>query len=94
MVLVSILKRKDGASLVVGVIIAMIVVQVLPGMTAELSGKLLGLEAGEYLAYSFPNGGWVATYVQPVLSALLQLLLLEAIARVYIWVAGGSNKKK
>jgi len=94
MVLIKILKRKDGASLVVGVILAMIAAQTLPSLTAGLAGNLLGLEVGQYLAYSFPYGGWVATYLHPVLSALLQLLLLEVLAWVYVWAASGNDKKK
>lgn len=94
MVLIRILKRKDGASLVAGVIIAMIVAQVLPVLTSGVAGRLLGLEDGQYTSYGFPNAGAAATYVHPVLSALLQLLLLEVIAWIYVWVASGSDKKR
>jgi len=94
MVLVKILKRKDGASLIVGVILAMIAVQTLPILTARLAGNLLGLEDGQFVSYGLPGAGLAATYLQPILSAFLQILLLEAIAWVYVWVTGGNTTTK
>ena len=89
---IKVLKRKDASSVVVAVVIALILSQLLPSLTAELSGWVLGLNPGEYIAYTNPQAGWVAQYAHPVVYAVLQLLLLEVI--LWLWGTVTSALKK
>ncbi len=92
MVLVQILKRKDASSIVVAVVVAMIISQVL-GVMSNLAGWLSGLHNGQYPGYSFPGSGWKGEYLYPFVLAILQLLLLEVLVRVYIWAASMKMNK-
>ena len=80
---IKVLKRKDASSVVVAVVIALILSQLLPVLTSELSGKILGLDKGEYVTYTNPEAGWVAQYAHPVVYAALQLVLLEVVLWLY-----------
>lgn len=88
----KVLKRKDASSVVVAIIIAFIVVQMLPALTSELSGIISGVEEGQYISFAAPGAGWQAQYLQPVVNAALQLILLEII--LWVWAALKSVAKK
>jgi hypothetical protein len=91
----QILKRKDAASVVVAVIIAMVVAPMLAALTAKLSGTLSGLSNDEYATYVVPGASFSAQYVQPVVSVVLQLVLLELLVWLYVTVVASmksSNK--
>jgi hypothetical protein len=89
MVTVKILKRKDASSVIVAVVIALIILQTLQGVTLRWSNWLSGLNYGQPT-----NGsGWKQEYLQPVVTAILQLLVLEVILWVCVW-AGALMKKK
>lgn len=92
-VTVKILKRKDAASVVVAVIIATIVAPMLATLTSKLSGSLSGVGSDEYVMYSLPEASFNAQYVQPVVSVLLQLLLLELLLWLYVTVMASAKKK-
>ena len=89
---IKVLKRKDASSVVVAVVIALIVSQMLPALTAELSGWVLGLKEGEYISFVAPSADWITQYAHPVVYAALQLLLLEVI--LWLWGAVTSALKK
>ena len=88
---IKVLKRKDGATIIVGVVVAMILWQLLSMVTLSLSGKLSGLDTGD-VGYGFP-GGWKTQYLNPVVSAALQLLLLEVVLWLYGMVHESMTKK-
>lgn len=90
MVLVQILKRKDGASLIVGVAMAAVLGQLLPTLTGNLASRLSGLDESQY---GFSGQGWQTTYLKPVVWAILQVILLELLARLYIILFASSKKK-
>lgn len=83
MMLVSILKRKDAASVIVAIVIAMVLMQPLSALTARLAGKVSGVDGGFSYAQS---GGWQVEYLQPVVWAILQLILLEIVVRIYLYI--------
>lgn len=82
-----VLKRKDGASIVVAVVVAMIIGQPLPGLTSGLANTLSGATDGQTFSSSFPSANWQTRYLQPVIWALLQLILLELL----IWLYGSAK---
>jgi hypothetical protein len=92
MVLVKILKRRDASSVVVAILVAMILSQPLNMLTSPVAGKVMGLKDGQYIGYAPPNSGW-EYYAYEVVWAILQLILLEVLARLYIWAARSSKKK-
>lgn len=86
MVLIQILKRKDASSVLVAVVIAWILVSLLGAVTIQLTSKISGLTD------STSGAGWKVLYLTPVVSAGLQLIVLELLARIYIWVAKALGK--
>lgn len=83
MVLVRVMQRKDAASLVVAVAAGLAVFSFLSTFTAHLTSLLSGGE-GDY--------GFADSYWRPVVALVLQLVLLELLARVVI--AAYSSVKK
>lgn len=89
MYVVKVLKRKDASSLVVGVVVAMFVLQFVTQVTLELSSRLAlwqWSKTTEGGASFYPSGGWRTTYLQPLVALLVQLVALEVLVRVYIWL--------
>ena len=93
MAIIKVLKRKDAASVIVAIVIGFGLAQMLSVVTARPAGMLLGLEDGHYISYSFPGGSWVGTYALPVLTFVLQLVVLEALIRLYSLVHQALSKK-
>ena len=90
MLLVKTLKRKDAFSVVVAIIIAMIVAQPLTIMTAKPASILSG-ESNQ--AYG-PGGSWQLQYLNPIVWALLQLVVLEVLCWLCLGLAKLSMKGK
>lgn len=90
--IVRVLKRKDGASLVVGVVLALIVSQFLSSITTYLAGMWSGLDSGQY-GTAFPGTGWHGEYLYPAVWAALQIIALELLIWVYVWIRGAFNSK-
>lgn len=84
MLIVKVLKRKDAASITVAVVLGLIVSQVLPNLVAQLSGVLSGLNDNQYYTYANPSAGWQGRYLQPVISAILQVIVLELLIRLVV----------
>jgi hypothetical protein len=93
MLLVKILKRKDASSVLVAVLIALIVWQPLAQETAKPAAKLLGLNNNQYLSYSPPGGDWKSAYLYPLVSVVLQLIVLEILGWLWVWGAAAFKKK-
>lgn len=93
MVLVTILKRKDGSSVIVAVVVAFILAQMLPGLTGSLANTLSGAEDGQTFSAAIPGATWQSQYLQPIVWAVLQLLLLEVIAWLVIFISSMMKKK-
>ena len=82
---IKVLKRKDASSVVVAVVIALIIYQMLPALTERLASIIGGVDVSI-------GAGWQDQYLQPVVGAVLQLLLLEVI--LWVWAALAASMKK
>jgi hypothetical protein len=82
MVLIKILKRRDGSSVIVAILIAMIIMQPLTSMTGQLASVISDAHNG---GFGFgPGGGWKNQYLFPIVWAVLQLVILEILGWVYV----------
>lgn len=86
MILVKILKRKDAASVMVAVVLALIISNMLGTFGFELANRLTMWEWGLSGAGSSESALEVFkfVYLQPIVSVLVQLILLELLARVVV----------
>lgn len=91
MVLGKILKRKDASSVFVAVLLALIVQPVLMTMS-HIAAMLSGLDDGQYASSAYPGTGWQGEYLYPVVLAILEIILLEVLVRLYIWFASSMKK--
>jgi hypothetical protein len=86
MILVKVMKRKDAASVLVAIVIAMAVTQFLSIVTMQPAAKLAGLgQSGDGSFFSYPNG-WRGNYLQPAVTLLVQLVAFEVLAWVFVLV--------
>ncbi|MDQ3123736.1 MAG: hypothetical protein M3Q14_03590 [bacterium] len=79
MYIVKVLKRRDAASVVVAVVLAMILLPVLQSTTAYLASDLVGTNSVFGAAPS-----WKELYLQPLVAALFQVVLLELGLRLMV----------
>jgi uncharacterized membrane protein len=93
MVLIKILKRRDAASIIVAILVAMIVSQPLSLTTSRLAGKISGVHNG-FGGYAVPGGGWKSEYLFPIVWALVQLLVLEILVWIYVLANRPVARKK
>lgn len=77
--IIKILKRKDAASVVVAVVLAVILANALPVVTSDLATYLAGIETAQATE-------WRENVVRPLISAALQVIVLEAFLRVVVFV--------
>jgi hypothetical protein len=94
-VLVKILKRKDASSVIVAIVLADIIYPVLLTIS-RLAGNISGLNNQQYPSTLYsPNGspGWQGEYLYPVVLAILEIILLEILVRVYVWATGSMKKR-
>ena len=94
MVLVKILKRKDASSVMVAVLAALIIWQPLMQETAKPAAKIIGLNNSQYFAYAPVGNDWKGQYLYPVVSVILQLLVLEILGWIYILAAKPFARKR
>jgi hypothetical protein len=83
MVLVKILKRKDASSVLVAILLAMIITQPLNAMTIRLASKISTVSNGVG-GYGGPGGPWKNEYLFPLVWAILQIIILEILAWIYV----------
>ena len=88
MVITDVLKRRDAASIVVAVVLALIIFQPLAGLVSELSATLSGTEN------VLPEADWRERYLEPVVSALLQVALLEVVVRLFVGLRGSLGSRR
>jgi len=96
MYVVKVLKRKDASSLVVGVTVAMFLLQFVGTMSMELSSRIALWQWGKSAPGNqgfYGGAGWRSTYLQAVVALLVQLLVLEVLVRLYVWVHQMATKK-
>lgn len=87
MYIVKVLKRKDAASVIVAVVLALILSGITTILTGDLATYLSGIEhSGNVL--------WRENVVRPLIAAVLQVILLEALLRIVIFVRPFFVQKK
>lgn len=84
--IVKVLKRKDGASLVVGVTLGFLTYVFVTAVTAQLTDKLVGTTT---VGDSFKTA-----YLAPTVQFLLSLVALELLIWVYVAIRSGVTGKK
>jgi hypothetical protein len=89
MVLIKILKRRDAASLVIAIIIAMAVGQALATASFWPASVIVGTNQEGFGA---GGPGWEGNYLQPFIQVALQIIALEIIVRLYVAVAAFVRK--
>ena len=94
MVLVKILKRRDAASVLVAVVIAMIISQPLTSTTIRLASNIAGVDNGAQGGYAPSGADWQTEYLFPVVWAIVQILVLEVVCWVYIGVVAVLRRAK
>ena len=87
MVVIQVLKRKDAASLIIAIALAMIGFAVIGGVTGHLSHEIAGL--GDTY-----NGNFKTNYVLPLVSFVLQLIALEVFLRLIIAARASYDKNQ
>lgn len=92
MVLLKILKRRDASSVVVAILVAMIVMQPLTSMTAQLASVISNIHNGGF-GYG-PGGGWKTEYLFPIVWAVLELIVLEILGWMYVLANRPLKRKK
>jgi uncharacterized membrane protein len=91
MVLIKILKRRDASSVLVAILLAIIIQPILATL-AHLAAVVSNLNSGQYPSGAYPGTGWKGEYLYPVVLAVLQIILLEVLAWIFIWMKPRSSK--
>ncbi len=86
MYVIKVLKRKDAASVVIAIWLAMQLMQLTTTPTSRLIGKITGLGDSGYQSYGGYGGGWRNEYLYPFVSFVVQLIALEILIRVFTFV--------
>lgn len=83
--IVRVLKRKDGASVVVAVALGLILNSAVAGWSSRPAEWLAGSNS--------VGGGWRANFWEPLWTLLVELVVLELVIRLYVALSGGQGKK-
>ncbi len=97
MYVVKVLKRKDASSVIVAVVVAMFVLQFLTITTQELSSRLAlwqWSKTPEGGPSFYATSGWRMAYLQPLVVLLVELVALELLVWVYVWLHSAFSKKR
>ena len=76
----KVLQRKDGSTLVVGVVMAFAFIQFVTTVTSPLAAKIMGQQTQGYPEIPFKD-----QYVTPLVALLLQLIAIE----LFVWLIVG-----
>ncbi len=75
--IVKILKRKDAASVLIAIVLAIIINNLVIALSLEIATRISGTSSMG--GYPIKN-----TYVLPVVSAIVQIVILEILVRIYV----------
>jgi hypothetical protein len=91
MYIVKILKRRDAASLVVAIVLAMIL-----GYTLNMPAMGLANQLSDVLPGGTTQGftEWKFMYFQPLVSGVLQVILLEIVLRLVVPLRAALVRRK
>lgn len=82
---VAILKRRDGASVVVAIVLGLIVNNAVQAWAFRPAAWLSSEDTN--------GGGWNAGLWRPLVTLVLQLVVLELVIRLYTWLVDMGIKK-
>lgn len=85
----KILKRKDAASLIVAILLAMILAQLITPLTARLAQVL----SGPKVSMASNGIGWQPRYLYPIINVTLQIMTLEGLIRLYVFIQQRLNRR-
>ena len=83
---IKVLKRRAAASVIAAIWIAMALTQALYQPIFQLSNKLSQIGAEKQNDYYGPNLGWRYAYLNPFISLVLELVVLEVLIRLFVWI--------
>lgn len=92
MYIIKVMKRKDAASVLVAIVLAMILSTALNQLTAKWAIELSGLGYGRH-SYTLARAGWQSTYLYPIMSVILQVVVLEVVIYAYTALCDALKKK-
>jgi hypothetical protein len=83
--IVNVLKRKDASSVVVAVVLGLLVNNAVQDWAFRPAAWLSG--------ESTSGGGWNAGLWRPLITLVIELIILEIVLRIYAAFAGTQNKR-
>lgn len=96
MYIVKVLKRKDAASVMLAIILSLILLQPLQSIPSGWAAKLV-IESGTdplQTSYFPGQGDWKLVYAYPLLTLIIQLVLIEIGLRLFVYIRGGLVRRK
>ena len=87
MYIIKVLKRKDASSIVVAIWLALSLNQITSLPVFRLADFISGIGAINYNGmYGGGPAGWRTEYLNPVVSFVLQVIVLEILIRIFVSV--------
>lgn len=86
MYIIKVLKRRDAASVVVAIILAMTFAQTIFLPVSQLSYKLANISNTSSNYGGGYGGGWRDTYLTPLIELVLTVIVLEILIRLFVYV--------
>lgn len=87
MYIIKVLKRKDAASVILAIWTAMQLMQLTAVPTSRLVGKLTGIGDSSFQYYGgYGVSSWRNEYLSPFISFIVQVVALEVLIRVFVWL--------
>ncbi|MEO6761216.1 MAG: hypothetical protein ABI220_02450 [Candidatus Saccharimonadales bacterium] len=83
--IVRVLKRKDAASVVVAVVLGLLVFGAVQAWASRPADWLSGQDSA--------GSGWNEGFWRPLVTLVIELIVLEIVLRIYAALAGTQNKK-
>ena len=90
----KVLSRKDGSSLVVGVVLALMLQSLLYTFAFQWSSQIVTTEQTEGFGFGTGSGDWKVDYLIPALTFVIGVVLLEFLLIVIAYAAKQQPKKK
>jgi len=84
--IIKVLKRKDGATLVVAIALGFIVGNFISTVGYPLASKLAYVGQTDQAQGSGP--GWRFDYLIPTLTLIAGIIILELLIWIYVWIHG------
>lgn len=88
MFIYQVLKRRDAASLIVAIVIALAIGELFSAVGSSLSIRIIG--TGEDYGI---GSSWRYMYVQPILTFVIKLIALELLIRLFVYYTARTRKK-